>query len=649
MDRGRRFESAEEMLGELRRLKVEGNGAHGWAKAKMPRALWRPLSMAIGFLVVLTAIVATWRRDHTSERSAPPVSTASNQQSLKASAQPRQEYDRSAIAVLPFENLNKDHDNEAFASGLHHDLLTQISQISSLKVISRTSVMGYASGSARNIRQIAEELSVGTVLEGGVQRLGDRVRVNAQLIDARNDEHIWADTFDRELSVTNVFEIQSEIASQVARVLQTEIAWVALNDPLPTTNLEAYDFFVRGNEYYHRPGSQPEDRDNAIAMYRQAVEQDPMFALAWANLARSLVGARWDREGRYALEEHRMLALQAARRALEIDPALAEGHLALAGYHWRGEGADLERASESLRVAERGLPGDWEVLHLQQMILYKQGKFDEALKVSETAASLDPLNSEVFYWLGIFLRFAERHKEAIANFDRALQLAPDFEQAMYHRANAFLLGFGDTAPAREYFASIPERNTRSGGLPPFELSLLRWNVEVFDRNFDAALGVLGKLEKGAVLKVLQREVLIGLTHRLTSDDDAAARVLESLLPDLQEKLDRMPEDHLAHLNAAVALACLGRKMEAIRHGKKAEELSARNRQEREPHPDIVLWLARIYALLNEPASAAEKIDNALSVPSVASLRGLRKEPIFDTIRSHPAWQALEEKYLGGEI
>ena len=242
------------MLGELRRLKVEGNGAHGWAKAKMPRALWRPLSMAIGFLVVLTAIVATWRRDHTSERSAPPVSTASNQQSLKASAQPRQEYDRSAIAVLPFENLNKDQDNEAFASGLHHDLLTQISQISSLKVISRTSVMGYASGSARNIRQIAEELSVGTVLEGGVQRLGDRVRVNAQPIDARNDEHIWADTFDRELSVTNVFEIQSEIASQVARVLQTEIAWVALNDPLPTTNLEAYDFFVRGNEYYHRPG-----------------------------------------------------------------------------------------------------------------------------------------------------------------------------------------------------------------------------------------------------------------------------------------------------------------------------------------------------------------------------------------------------------
>ena len=623
-DRARRFKSAEEMLGELVRLKVD---------------------------VIVTS--TSWRLRDPSKSAVTPAGGEPNRQ---PSASFKQKDNRPSIAVLPFENLNEDQDNEAFASGLHHDLLTQISQISSLKVISRTSVMEYAGTSTRNIRQIAGELSVGTILEGGVQRVGDRVRVNAQLIDARNDEHLWAGTFDRELSVTNIFEIQSEIAGQVAQALQSKIRRATQPDSLPTTNLEAYHFFLRGNEYYYRPESRPADRDHSIAMYQHAVDLDPQFALAWANLARSLLRVRWDREGRYVHEENRKPALQAARKALEIDPTLPEGHLALAWYYGRGadpdvhhSNMDLDRAFDLLSEAERGLPGDWEVTQLKQRILFRRGKVDEALKVCETAAALDPLNVEVFYWLGMWMRFVGRHEEAIANFDRALQLAPDYDAAMYHRANAFTVGFGDTAPAREYFASIPERNTRSGGLPPFELSLLRWNVEVFDRNFDAALDVLGKLEKGAVLKVLQREVLIGLTHRLASDDDAAARVLESLLPNLQEKLDRMPEDHLAHLNAAVALACLGRKMEAIRHGKKAADLSARNRQERKPHPDIVLWLARIYALLNEPASAAEKIDDALSVPSVASLRGLRKEPIFDTIRDHPAWQALEEKYLGGEI
>ena len=370
---------------------------------------------------------------------------------------------------------------------MHHDLLTQISQISSLKVISRTSVMKHADAGTRNVRQIAEELSVGGILEGGVQRVGDRVRVNAQLIDARNDEHIWAGTFDRELTVANIFEIQSEIAGRVAEALQSKIGRAAPIGSLPTTNLEAYHFFLRGNEYYQR--HEPEDRDHAISMYKQAVVLDPQFALAWANLSRALTKHRWEFYERDLLEETMMSALQAAHRALEIDPALGEGHLALAQYYFQG--ADLGRAFEALSVAERTLAGDWEVVRLKQLILFRRGMVDEALKLCESTASVDPLNFEVFHLWGLLLRFVGRYQEAIANFDRALRLSPDYEAARYHRSSTFLLGFGDTGPSREYFASISEGDTRAGSLPPYELSLLRWRVEVYDRKFPAALDVLG--------------------------------------------------------------------------------------------------------------------------------------------------------------
>src|SRR5215472_16654826 len=288
----------------------------------------------------------------------------------------------SSIAVLPF--LSSGEENAYFAQGFHDELLRQLGGIGDLRVISRTSVMQYKEG-ARNSREIAEALGVSSVVEGSVQRAGNRVRVEARLIDARNDRQIWGDRYDRD--VTDVFGIQTAVAEEIARTLQTRIspAQRAQIERKPTESAAAYDLYLRALEYANRPGPQPGNLEIAEQLYRQAIQADPSFALARARLAHVRMVTYWFVAG--APDSVAEEAKQEAEHALRLQPDLPDGHLALGHYHYWGR-LDYDRALKEFEVARSGVPA--EAVSAIGYVLRRQGKYDEAIRYQQEAVHLDP-------------------------------------------------------------------------------------------------------------------------------------------------------------------------------------------------------------------------------------------------------------------
>jgi len=332
-----------------------------------------------------------------------------------------------SIAVLPFENRSASPDDLYFADGIHDDLLTQLAKISSLLVISRTSVMQYRH-SEKTVPQIASELGVATILEGGVQRAGDRVRVNLQLIEAATDRHLWAETFDRELTAENVFAIQSEIAAAIAQTLHAKLLpdeQLRL-ESVPTRNLEAYDAYLLG-----RRDTATRDQDamlRAETYFERAIELDPQFALAYSSLAEvRVLLAEWvDQQPGERLEA----AERAARRALELDPSLGDAHTAI-GIVLRARG---EKPQVYVGFLERGVelaPGSADARKWFGGYLSEVGRVDDALVQLQKAAELEPMSPIVRVNLGNVLEDLGRSDEAAAAYRKALEIDPTFRPALF--------------------------------------------------------------------------------------------------------------------------------------------------------------------------------------------------------------------------
>lgn len=330
--------------------------------------------------------------------------------------------DRS-IAVLPFDNLSAERGSEYFSDGITEDVLTQLSKIPALKVISRQSVMRYKD-TDKSMREIAQELGTAYVVEGSVRRAGGQVRIAAQLIDARTDRHLWAETFDRELSTEAIFQVQSEIAGHIARALQAHLSPEQQGRlaSAPTQDLSAYDYYLQGRGYAQR-GTR-EDLFRAVGFFRQAIAQDAGYALAYAALAHAFAalegsagaGARW-------LDS----AQVAAQRAVQLAPDAAEAHSALALVHWnRGR---LDEALETYRRAVQLRPNDPGTLWGMAFAFWQRGELDEALRLAQQAVALDPANANNAALLGRAHMSLGRFPDAEHWFRRALQLQPDFPWA----------------------------------------------------------------------------------------------------------------------------------------------------------------------------------------------------------------------------
>src|SRR6266498_3302683 len=331
-----------------------------------------------------------------------------------------------SIAVLPFENLSEEKANAFFTDGVQDEILTALSRIADLKVISRTSVMQYKSGAPRNLREIGQQLGVAHVVEGSVQRAANKVRVNAQLLDARTDAHLWAQTYDRDLA--DVFAIQSEIAKAIADQLQAKLSpneKKAIEQP-PTTDLAAFDLYSRAKSLLLTASfsttGEPDLR-KAIELLDEAVKRDPSFFDAYCQLALTheflyAVFGYDHTAARLALAE---AALQAAAR---LRPDAAETHLARAQFLYSGL-RDYAGALAELEIARRGLPNDPRLFECTGYILRRRGQQEEGLRNLERAVELDPRNLYTLQQIAGSYQFLGRYAEAIAALDRALAIVPD--------------------------------------------------------------------------------------------------------------------------------------------------------------------------------------------------------------------------------
>src|SRR5438552_17004120 len=352
-----------------------------------------------------------------------------------------------SIAVLPFENLSSDKENAYFTDGVQDEILTDLAKIADLKVIIRTSVMQYKTDARRNLREIGQQLGVAHLLEGSVQRAANKVRVNAQLIDARNDAHLWAQTYDRDLA--DVFAIQSEIAKAIAEQLQAKLSpneKKAIEQP-PTTDLAAFDLYSRAKSLLltARFGvtSGPDVR-KAIELMDEAVKRDPSFFDAYCQLAYAhevlyAVQGSDHTPARLALAE---AALQAATR---LRPDAAETHLARAQYLYYGL-RDYAGALAELEIARRAVPNDARIFELTGYILRRRGQQEEGLRNLERAVELDPRNFFTLQQIALSYLYLGRYAEAIAAMDRALAIVPDNVETRANRELFYLCWKADTRP-----------------------------------------------------------------------------------------------------------------------------------------------------------------------------------------------------------
>ena len=540
------------------------------------------------------------------------------------------------LVVLPFENLGSTED-EYFADGITDAITARLAVINGLGVISRQSAMQYKKRE-KSAQQIAEELRVDYILEGTIQRERpsdptSRVRIIPQLVRASDDIHVWAQTYEDDMS--EVFRLQSDLAERVAQALDVTLLETERRalKAKPTENIEAYEYYLRGNEYFRR-GSEDNVR-TAIQMFEKAIKLDTKFALAYAQLSRVHVIMYWFYYDRG--EERLTMAKQAAVKALELNPNLPEAHLALGQYYYHGH-LDYDRALEQFAIGREIQPNNGDLLSYTGYVQRRQGKFEQALANIKKAYELDPL-SNVTSEIGLTLMYLRRYPEAEHYFDRAISLAPDVPRAYDEKARLYMSWQGSTEKARAVLQEGLE-NIKSTENPFINLLV---KLDVYDRNCQKALDRLSLKSEDVddpsyFIPNARRYALI---YRYMNKNDLAKKYYDEARSILESKIAEQPEDGRLHSSLGIAYAGLGRKEDAIREGKKGVELFPVTKD---------AWrgayrvedLARIYVMVGKFDAAIDQLEFLLSRPGEMSIPLLRLDPAWNPLRDHPRFKKLVE-------
>jgi TolB-like protein/Flp pilus assembly protein TadD len=543
-----------------------------------------------------------------------------------------------SIAVLPFQNLSDERDNAYFADGIQDDILTNLSKIGELKVISRMSVMSYRGDGLRNAREIGKALGVGTLLEGSVRRIGNRVRVSVQLINANNDEHMWAEDYDRDL--TDVFAIQTDLAQKIASSLQAKLSPNEKErlDRQPTQNADAYLLFIQAHDYANRPDHLHDDSLKAEELFEQAIKLDPKFAAAFAGL--SMVQS-WIYHTFDPTPARREKARLNADESLRLEPNLPEGHLALGFSYYYGD-RDYGRALAEFEIAKRDLPNDAQAYLAIGAIQRRQGKWTESTANLEKAAALDPKNASMLINLASN-HMALRNFEAADNtLDRALAIAPESVAALALKAYLAAEWRGDLSVAEKQSAAIPAE-ADPNGLVTWE----RYWMAMLQRKFPEALAVVQKFPRETLITYTTapapKAFLEGTVHFLQGDMTSSHTEFEKARVVSEQLLRDAPEDPARHAQQGLILAALGRKGEAIAEGKRGVELLPES-QDAFDGPRATAALAQIYAWTGESDEALRLLDHLLGVPNGLTIATLKLDPAWDPLRKDPRFQALIDKY-----
>src|SRR5438309_995830 len=539
-----------------------------------------------------------------------------------------------SIAVLPFQNLSDEKENAYFADGMQDDILTNLSKISDLKVISRMSVMSYRGDGARNAREIGKTLGVATLLEGSVRRSGNRVRVNVQLINASNDEHIWAEDYDRDL--TDVFAIQTDLAQKIASALQAKLSpnEKARLDHRPTQDPNAYLLFIQAHDYANRPDMFRDTSLKAEQLFDQATKLDPNFAAAFAGL--SMVES-WAYHSFDPLPARREKARTAANEALRLQPDLPEAHLALGFSYYYGD-RDYERALAEFEVAKRGLPNEAQAYMAIGAIQRRQGRWAESTANLEKAAELDPKNSSVLLNLGYNYMATRNFEAADKIFDRGIEAAPESFGSRALKSELAIRWKGDLSVAEKELASVPP-----GVDPQGLVTLGRAGVLTLQRKFPEALQVIQQFRGETLLvsaSVTCPKASLEGTLYLYLDDQVDAHSAFERTRIIAERLVRQsPDDAARHGQLGLILAGLGQKDAAIAEGKRAVELLPESRDAFDG-PEVTAVLAQIYAWTGEHDQAFSLLDHLLITANGITVPLLKLDPVWDPLRKDPRFEKL---------
>src|SRR5262245_5056571 len=573
-----------------------------------------------------------------------PLRTDSRFQKLIASTgtplSPPEQIPEKSIAVLPFENQSSDPENAFFSDGVQDEILTNLARVADLKVISRTSVMQYKTGAKRNLRQIGNELGVARVVEGSVQRAGNRVRVNAQLIDARTDAHVWAQTYDRDLA--DVFAIQSEIAKTIADQLQAKLSpgEQSAIEQAPTTDITAFNLYSHAKNLFLTAFAGANGRADllqAADLLKQALARDPAFFQAYCQLAFTKINI-------YGVLDHNPSYLAEAEAALQsaarLRPDAGETHLARARNLYWGY-LDYDGALRELEIARQSLPGEGWIYSLKGYIKRRQGRWEECIRDLERATQLDPLNVLTLQQLALTYEQLRRYPEEKATFERILAFQPNDPVTRSLHAFVELDAKADTRPLRKVTDSIREKN------PPALSSIAdNWLLCAFAERDPAAakkaLTALGEnsASLGPIVDVrFNRHFMEGVIARMARNDAKVRSAFTTARSEAEKTIKAQPNYAPALCALGLIDAGLGRKEQALREGRRAVELCP---IEKDAFVGIAMvkYLAMVAAWAGEKDLACEQLAIATRKPGDLSYGQLKLMPFWDDLRGDARFEKI---------
>jgi serine/threonine protein kinase/Tfp pilus assembly protein PilF len=544
---------------------------------------------------------------------------------------------KKSIAVLPFENLSTEPENAFLADGLQDEILTDLARVAELKVISRSSVTQYKSGVTRNVREIGHQLGVANVLEGSVQRVGNRVRVNAQLIDTRSDRHEWAQTFERD--VTDVFAVEDEIAETIADQLKARLSPAekrAIERP-PTTDLTAFDPYTRAQNLLLTSFSSTAKAklDRAADLLDQAVTRDPSFFRAYCQLAYAhdqLYFLGFDHTAaRLALAE------AAIERAFRLRPDAAETHIARARNLYWGH-LDYNGALDELKIARQTLPNDPQISYLTGVIQRRQGRWEESARNLERSIEFDPLNFFTLQQLALSYGILHRYAQETSVLERALVVEPDDVDTKIALAAVQFHWKANTRPVHEIVDLL--RSTNSSALPSVANDWL--SCALAERNIASAkdaLDAFGNTPLTDYAVHLNRSLMEGLIARMTKNDGKARAAFTTARAEQEKIIEAQPNYGPPLCVLGLIDAGLGRKEEALREGRRAVQLLPVEKDAING-PLMVEYLAMIAAWVGNKDLACEQLAQVTRPPSTVSYGQLKLLPFWDPLRGDPRFEQI---------
>ena len=540
--------------------------------------------------------------------------------------------DKNSIAVLPFANRSADAEDIYFTDGIHDDLLTQLSRIEAFSVISRTSVMEYR-GTTKNLRQIAAELNVANVMEGSVQRAGDRVRINVQLIDAFTDEHMWAEIYDRELTTNNLFDIQTEIAKAIASALKATLTDSELADvgDVPTENVAAYDLFLQARRFAQNETMS--DYRTAIDLYKESLALDPNFKFAWIGLARAHMTNYWVYGGNPA---DRDLAFAAIEKARAIDPDFAELYVA-EGFYWYWGALDYERALYKLDKAIEMMPGNDEAYMWRGWVSRRAGLWEQAVQSMQEALKLNPRVHFNWHEYALTLMYLHRYDEANRAVKQARVIDPDSFWGKTTEARIALQERGDTDTA----VKLTLGAQHGDDYDYFESYML---TNFLARRFEDALATARALPGDLEIQygsITLKEDWAAQALYFMGDADEASQAASAALFRLKGLHVQLGEDHRIDLAEARIRAIQGAAPAEIETliDKSASSMPADDLAAFE----IRFTHAQIFAIAGMVSESIEALEPLFKPPSTVSPYVIDLDPAFDGIRDDPAFMAVMER------